>query len=76
MKEQCIKFCFRHGIVDQECMKCSKQLSVIMPYGENILLTGFLNSNVGKFQLKFLSIEDVPPQITQTKEVPLYNPRE
>jgi hypothetical protein len=33
-------------------MKCSKQLSVTMTWGEHRLLSGFLDSNEGKIWLK------------------------
>jgi hypothetical protein len=54
-------------------MKCSKQFSVIMPWGEHELLRGFVDSNTGKFQLKTVSVQLVPLQFahkeTRTKLV-------
>lgn len=40
---------------------------VTVPCGEHGLLIGFLNSNVGKLQLKFVTIQVVHPQFAQKK---------
>jgi hypothetical protein len=45
-------------------MKCSKQLSVTMPWVEHRLLSN-LDSNVRKFQLKIVSIQFTAPEVTQ-----------
>jgi hypothetical protein len=45
------------GKLHQECIKCSRQLSMTVPWEEHRLLNGFLNSNVGKFQMKIVSIQ-------------------
>jgi hypothetical protein len=48
-------------------MKCSKQLSVEMPWGKHTLLNGFLDSNVGKLKLKTVSIQHISSQVTHIK---------
>jgi hypothetical protein len=48
-------------------MKCSKQLSVTMPWGEYRHLSSFVNSNVAKLWLKTVSFQVIPPQIAQAK---------
>jgi hypothetical protein len=45
-------------------MKCSEQLLVAMPWGEHRLFGRFLHSNVGKLQLKIVSAQVVPSQVT------------
>jgi len=45
----------------------SNQLLVTVPCGENRLLIGFLNSYVGKFQLKFVTVQVVRPQAAQVE---------
>jgi hypothetical protein len=44
------------GKLHQKLMKCSEQLLVAMPREEHGLLSGFLDSNVGKLQLKIVSV--------------------
>jgi hypothetical protein len=69
LKGQCIsrKFCFKLGKIALECIKCSKELLVTILWGVHKILSGFLDSNVGKIQLKIVSIQDIPPQVAQTK---------
>jgi hypothetical protein len=38
-----------------------------MPWGEYTLLSGFLDSNIGKLQLKTVSAQVVLPQVAQMK---------
>jgi hypothetical protein len=44
-------------------MKSSKQLLVTMPWGEHILLSDFLDSNVRKLWSKLVNIQALPPQV-------------
>jgi hypothetical protein len=48
-------------------MKCSKELSITITWREHRLLSGFLDSNVGKLRLKIVSVQVVPPQVAQMK---------
>jgi hypothetical protein len=38
-----------------------------MSWGEYRLMSGFLNSNMEKLWLKIVSIQVIPPQVTETK---------
>jgi hypothetical protein len=60
-------FASNSGKLHWKCRKCSKQLLVTMPMEEYGYLSGSLNSNVGKLQLKIVSVQVVPPYITHTK---------
>jgi hypothetical protein len=50
-------FALNSGNLQQKCMTCLKQLSVTLHWGENKLLSGFLDANMRKFWLTF-QVED------------------
>jgi hypothetical protein len=60
------------GFKLEKSMKCSKQISVTMRR-INWLLSGFLDSNVREFLLKIVSIQVVPPQVTNKNAKSLQN---
>jgi len=55
------------GKLQQQYVKCSGQLLVTMWWGEHTLLSGFLNKNVGKPQLKIVSVQVIPTLVSQIK---------
>jgi hypothetical protein len=48
-------------------IKCSKQLLVTVLKEEHRLLSGFLNSNMGKIWFKIVSIQVSTPHVAQMK---------
>jgi hypothetical protein len=57
-------------------MKCSKQLSVEMPWGKHTLLNGFLDSNMGKLKLKTVSIQYISSQVTHAESLQTHQQRQ
>jgi len=49
-------------------MKCStKLLLVTKPFREHRLLIAFLDLDMGKLWLKILSVQGIPPKVTEMK---------
>jgi hypothetical protein len=59
-----VKCCFKIRKTVLEMLECSKQLVVEVVWG-NTHFSDLLNSNVGKLQVKIVSIEVVPPQVAR-----------